>query len=38
MPADTLATLGAKASSGMVLDPQSRDIPSPAPEELIDLM
>ena len=36
MPADALATLGARASAGMVvIDPQSWNIPSPASEELI---
>ena len=34
MLADTLATLGARASAGMVLTPQSRNIPFPASEEL----
>ena len=34
MPADALATLGASASSGMVLTPKSWNIPSPASEEL----
>ena len=35
MPADALATLGARASAGMVLTPHSRNIPSPSLEELI---
>ena len=35
MPADVLATSGAGASAGMVLTPQSQNIPSPKSEELI---
>ena len=35
MPADAVATLGAMASTGMVLTPESQTIPSPASEELI---
>ena len=34
MPADALVTLGARASAGMGLTPQSQNIPSPASEEL----
>ena len=34
MPIDALATLGARASAGMVLTPKSRNIPSPSSEEL----
>ena len=33
MPADVLATLGARASTDLVLTPQSWVIPSPASEE-----
>ena len=35
MPADALATLGARASTGMVLTPQGRDIQFPSSEELM---
>ena len=35
MPADVLVTLGARASTGMVLTLLSQNIPSPASEELI---
>ena len=34
MSADALATLGATASTGMVLTPESQNIPSPTSEEL----
>ena len=34
MPADALATSGARASAGMVLTLQNENIPSPASEEL----
>ena len=35
MPADALATLGASASTGMVLTPKSWNMPSPASESII---
>ena len=37
MPADALATLGARASACMVLTPQSQNIAPPASEELIKI-
>ena len=38
MPADALATLGDSASAGMILTPKIWSIPSPASEELMDVL